>query len=67
MTNGPTESSSVPSLTVTSMSPLGPTSASVGMPVIVPLAELNVAQAGMPVIVNVSASLSASLDVGTYE
>jgi hypothetical protein len=56
-----------PSCTLMTMAPLVPTSVDDGVPLSRPVVVLNVAQVGMPAMLNVSGSLSASLAVGWNE
>ena len=49
------------------MAPLVPTSVDDGVPLSRPVVALNVAQVGMPWMLNVSGSLSASMAVGWNE
>ncbi len=56
-----------PSVTLMTMPDVVPTFAVVGVPLSRPVVVLNVAQVGMPVMLNVNGSLSASLAVGWNE
>jgi hypothetical protein len=67
MRNGPMESVAFVSVTVISISPVSPTSASPGVPLSVPFATLKEAHDGLPVMEKLSASLSASEAAGAKE
>ena len=56
-----------PSVTLMTMPDVVPTFAVVGVPLSRPVVVLNVAQVGMPVMLNVNGSLSASLAAGWNE
>jgi hypothetical protein len=56
-----------PSVTLMTMPDVVPTFAVVGVPLSRPVVVLNVAQVGMPVMLNVNGSLSASLAAGWTE
>ena len=65
MRNGPTVALPTPSVTPISISFVTPTSASPGVPSSSPVAVLNVAQAGLLAMENVSAALGAPETAGT--
>src|SRR5262245_29289507 len=62
--NGPIESLDLPSLAMISMSAVSPTLASAGTPESWPVVVSKLAQAGLPVMLKVSVSLSASVAFG---
>jgi hypothetical protein len=64
MLNGPTVALPTPSATLISMSFVTPTSLALGVPCNSPVAVLNVVQAGLFVMENVSAALGASETTG---